>query len=665
MKILSVCASLECGGAESHVMSLATALSRISERVTVASGGGELAEELVASGVDHVSLGLSGRSPVGMIKAAVSLFRLIGRERYHVVHSHSRLTSFILAPICKRLGVPLVTTVHARFDSRWLYRRLSRWGLLSIAVSEDLRAYLCQEYGISSRNTRVIANGIDTERFYPRDLRSGHPKIVFCSRLDSDCSRGAFLLIELLPRLRERFFGVEIFICGGGECFFELSRLAEGVEGVHMLGRQKRMEEVLWGADLFVGVSRAALEAMACGVPVVLGGDEGFYGFIETEEELARASRENFCCRGMESMTAEKLYSAVCCGLGACSRNDVRQMGRVYVKRHHSADTMARLTAEVYAEAVVCGKRLYQKHGENVTLCGYYGFGNIGDNALLIAAVELAEKEFCECGILALTAAPVRCQREFNVRCKNRYSPISVLWALRKSRALIFGGGTLLQDDTSLRSLMYYLALIEFAAFLGVDVILWGNGIGEPASKLSRNVLERGLKKCRRIGLRDGRSYALVRELLGEKDMRVFLQRDLAFATRHCDDSRREYLLSGCGILGKPYTVISAKGGADASLVARLCRHVKELCRGGAIPLFIPMLEREDLEISQILAHEFGGVVLRNLSESDVAGLIGGSMFVVGMRLHSLVLAEALGVRFIGVGDDPKITEFCNEYQNK
>ena len=73
MKILLAIGSLEVGGAETHLVSLARGLARSGDRVTVVSSGGSMVRELTASGILHVTVPLHRRTPDGLI---LSYFRL-------------------------------------------------------------------------------------------------------------------------------------------------------------------------------------------------------------------------------------------------------------------------------------------------------------------------------------------------------------------------------------------------------------------------------------------------------------------------------------------------------------------------------------------------------------------------------------------------------------
>ncbi len=654
MRLLLIISALESGGAESHVISLALQLAAGGNKVFVASAGGALVSTLEERGISHTKI---YTDKWRLLWSIPRIYRLIKKEKIQIIHSHTRPTNLMGTLLSLALKIPLVTTVHASFSTVGLYRLLSFWGNCCIAVSEDLRQYVCKQYKISPQSTYLIENGIDTEVFYPRHYKNG-VRIVFASRLDGDCSLLANMLCELIRELKERF-GAELHICGGGNA---LPRLRQKYgDKVFFHGNVRNMAEILSSATAFVGVSRCALEAMACGVPVILGGNEGYYGFVENAEALSSLSLENFCCRDMPSASKERLRNDLFHVL-SLSANERQALGKElssYISRHNSACLMARRTEEAYRQLLPAEKKPLGR----ILLCGYYGFGNIGDNALLRASAELAKKKFKGWEISALTKKPHKDKQSFRLRCINRFSPIRVFWEIYKADILVFGGGTLLQERTSLRSLLYYTALIAMAKTCNTQVQLWGNGIGTPTSPLGSRLMKWALEYCEFIGLRDSRSLYEAKELLGSTD-KLYFQPDLAASQPSAPKTRLMYLSrlykidrknAPCG-----YAVISVKGSERQGFKQILKDRLLELRLEGLRLLFIPMHPKEDTAESIRLCKDYGGVLARGLSEGDVAALIRQSEVVLSMRLHALIFATGI-TPFVGFGGDPKIEDYCRQ----
>ena len=194
---------MDIGGAETHISSLALGLMRLGHTVVICSPGGASAKRLCEAGITHLTLPLASHSPISMLICYRSLLKIVKNGSFDVIHSHARLPSLIAHLVSRRLSVRHVTTVHARFTLSPIRRRLSRWGTLSSAVSQDLKQYLIDSYSIPPENIWVIPNGIDTSLFYPESDRQMHviPKIGTLSRLDRDCSLSAIMLCSIAPRL--------------------------------------------------------------------------------------------------------------------------------------------------------------------------------------------------------------------------------------------------------------------------------------------------------------------------------------------------------------------------------------------------------------------------------------------------------------------------------
>ena len=145
-------------------------------------------------------------------------------------------------------------------------------------------------------------------------------------------------------------------------------------------------------------------------------------------------------------------------------------------------------------------------------LCGYYGEHNIGDDALLQALLSGLPAGAKPC----VTAADQQqVQQRFGVFTCDRRRLRSTLRALADCDGLILGGGSLLQDSTSWRSLLYYAALILTARLQGKPVILWAQGLGPLRRRRSRVLVSRLLPLVSAASWRDRQSAALAQRLAG------------------------------------------------------------------------------------------------------------------------------------------------------
>ena len=676
MRILLLCKDMDCGGAQTHVLELATGLVRLGHRVCVASAGGALVSELEAKGVCHVIMPSEGRDPAALYRLRRALKRLICGG-FDIVHAHTRVSATLAEGICREQNICFVTTVHAHFKMTPLLRRVCRWGQAQIAVSRDLYFYLLENSPyVSARTVFVIYNGIDTQRFSPENLSKRQEKngatVLFLSRLDASCSSLAYALCRIAQRLYERERKISIIIGGGGSEFEAVRRFAEEVNqrlGAHVIkavGRVDNVLEFLSQGDIFVGASRAALEAMSCGIPTVLGGDEGFLG-VADGEILTRGEYSNFCCRGERTVSDGELFDAVMRLLQASERERT-ELGcrlREYVLATHSTEIMARKTADFYESALRSGKPCHkEKTRGGVLLCGYYGFGNMGDELMLESAVRRAEGAGSAVRVLARKNS-YRCTR---IKIVSRSSPPAVLSAIKDADTVVFGGGTLLQNRTSRRSLVYYAAILRYAQKSGKKVELWANGIGDIRGKHSRRAVARILCACDAVGLRDDISMSRAKELereFGTEIRGLSREQDLAFdPLLYAQPEARDsdvFLYLGVDKRQR-IAVFALMGTADKSLKRRALEYANELLKKGITPVFAVMYPKQDLAVSRRFAERLGGGLAYPLGADDVLALMRGAEVVCGMRYHALLLAHVAGTRFVGIGEDDKIKSFCAEY---
>ncbi len=658
MKILMLSSSLDSGGAETHICELASSLAVRGHCVFVATAGGALAKTLEERGVRHIKMPLDSKSPPSLLISVRKLRSLTKKVDFDIIHTHSRIAAFVtrLARADKRAAV--VSTVHSHFKVNALTRALSFWGRRSIAVSDDLCSYLCREYGIERDRVTVIPNGIDTEKFSPvtgtekkRSLR-----VLFASRLDADCSLGALLLCKIAVPLAEKFPGIEIELAGGGKQYRRLLSLASrvnerlGYTAITLCGYVHDMPEHLRRADAFVGVSRAALEAMACGVPTVLCGNEGFIGVLDSSKiEIAAAT--NFCCRGCELPDSFSLFDSIVTILEMKEheRHELGEYLREYVKKNNSLSSLAKKTEKFYLEALA-----EKETRDELVACGYYGFGNLGDDALLSSLIKKAKGEHPQKKLCIVAHRPGRLACLAGIKSVSRENIFAVRRAIRGADRLILGGGSILQDKSSLRSLIFYAYLIKYAHRHGVRVELWSNGLGPFRRKRARKIAVRALERCSLISLRDDASLILARSL-GAKEDKLSRDDDLSSLVESAEEKSARALLSSLSLEDKHFSLIAVRGKDSRVYRRQIIHHIRALSALGITPLFIIMHKSEDRRISRRLAKRLGGLCAPSLTPEELRALIPHAYSAVGSRYHLLYLAKLSGIPITPFGDDPKI----------
>lgn len=691
MKILMTLMGLEIGGAETHVLELSRALHEMGHDITVCSNGGVYVRELGEAGIRHIKLPLHTKNPFSVIKSYFGLRKLIKREKFDVVHAHARIPAFICGLLHRSLHFRYVCSAHWVFEVNALWKKIADWGEKTIAVSEDIKQYVIDNYGVFPDNISVTINGVDMQKFSKDiDTRSlaeelGLPEkrrtLVYVSRMDTDRSAVARLLCSIAPKLKRKYGDIQIIIVGGGDDFDYVSSLAQKANGeigekfVRMTGARTDINRFIALGDVFVGVSRAVLEAMSASKPVVIAGNEGYIGLLG-EENLDVAVATNFCCRGCEEASQELLFRDISTLLDL-DEDEIAIIGeknRLIIKESYSAERMARDCLAVYKSLYPYH---YKKHGD-IVFSGYYGFGNMGDDSLLCSIIENLRAIQSDVRITALTKSPRKMQRKYGVKCVGRFNIFAVVHTLRHAKLLISGGGSLFQNNTSAKSLEYYIQIVRLAKKMGLPVMVYANGIGPLYGEKSHEKVKKILRQVDFISLREPSSYDFLAEIGLESEIleKIRISADPALTLSPCTDARSNYILEKARIydpencfavsLREWHDLKTSEGGVGREeFIARTADAVAKISLSlGKTPVFIPVQKSFDDKIClevKYLAEKTIGIecpFLRGLSAREVIGLVGRMSFAVGMRLHMLIYAQAAGVPAVGLSYDPKIDAF-------
>ncbi|MHB8178433.1 MAG: polysaccharide pyruvyl transferase CsaB [Vulcanimicrobiaceae bacterium] len=295
-----------------------------------------------------------------------------------------------------------------------------------------------------------------------------------------------------------------------------------------------------------------------------------------------------------------------------------------------------------------------------VVLSGYYGFGNLGDEALLDVTVAQLRTRFPYVEIDVLSAQPHETVNRLQVEATSRWDARAVRASVRRADVLLSGGGGLLQNATSLRSLLYYVGIVHQAVHLKRRAMIFAQSIG-PLDPLGRVVVREGCRGVARATVRDARSAKLLQSLLPA--VAVEQTADPVFLYDAPDDEfdlERE----GLGARSQPFAVLSIRRIAALNdAVALLARAADRLAAQGVAVAFLPLGGVPDAEAATSVIRKCTSapMLLPEMSLPRAAAVLARAHVVIGMRLHALILAARYGVPFLAVPYDPKVTALCED----
>lgn len=300
----------------------------------------------------------------------------------------------------------------------------------------------------------------------------------------------------------------------------------------------------------------------------------------------------------------------------------------------------------------------------DIIISGYHGYANSGDEALLYAILNTLRKQKRDINVTVLSKVPEETAAEYGVDSIYRYNFRKIKKAMKNSKMLLFGGGSLLQDVTSSKSILYYLAIINMAHKCGIKTMLYANGIGPISKKMNRHFAAKILNKVDIITLRDDKSDEELKKL-GVTKPKVIITADPAFTIDTSVSFSGEYYTKRAGVpQGTKLCVVSIRDYSKFSPnfveeMAKFCDYTVQ--KHNIYPLFVPMQYPADTAISKKVMAKMQNksyIINRELSVAEMFSVLSEAQMIIGMRLHSLIYATTLAIPAMALVYDPKISAF-------
>jgi polysaccharide pyruvyl transferase WcaK-like protein len=343
-----------------------------------------------------------------------------------------------------------------------------------------------------------------------------------------------------------------------------------------------------------------------------------------------------------------------------------------------------------------------------ILISGFYGFDNAGDEAVLAAMVQLFRERRPDLDLVVLSAAPKATERLHGVQALPRMNRRAVASAIRACDLFVSGGGSLLQDSTSARSAIYYLALIYFAIRARKPVALYCQGIGPLRRLALRRLTRLVLNRASLITVRDGESARELERLgVGGAGWRTGIHRgdaENAGASSHLSDltdptdptdptDLRDLRVSAVNSRRRSPPVIVAADPVFAlrpatdfaaarwlprtpehgwlgvsvrpwpgneAMLPRLGAALQAIqARTGLTPLLLPLQWDMDEPVCALLRQSVPDAAILSGPGLDPRGwlaLTGQLRAFIAMRLHALIFAASQSIPLAGIAYDPKVT---------
>jgi len=671
MRILCFAGGGDIGGAKTHIISLGRELAKDNEYLLLSFRRGEFAAEARQNGLRVIET----ENSWNLLSALNTALKNVDKFKPDIIHCHGAKANMMGVFIKKLRHIPVITTVHSDPQLDYLGSPLKQYtfGFINaialynmdyyMAVADKMKSTLI-ERGFDPQKIFVLYNGLDFANAsgQPRQADADSDIVVGIAARLTPIKDIPTLLIAFAqayrrnPRLRLKIAGI-------GEDEAKLKEMAKHLkiaQRVDFVGWISDMQGFFSQVDINVLSSLsetfpysllegahehcAAIASSVGGIPSMI--EHGHHGLLFKPGDV-----DTFAEYIYQLSVDEKL------------RHQLSKNLFIRCKQEFSLERMKIDQQKVYDDII----RLRSVKGRyGAVICGAYGRGNAGDEAILKAIVSQMREIDSDMPLTVMSRNKMQTRLNNCTNAIHIFNVSAFIGYLRRSQIFINGGGSLIQDVTSSRSLYYYLFTLVAAKSFGCRVIMYGCGIGPINKSFNRRLAASILNKTTEIiTLRDSVSYDVLKQMKVDKPQ-IYLSADptikLAKATDKQVQAAFELENVPVDIPKIGFCLRNWPTFANPQAIAAAADYAYN--HYGLAPVFLPIELPKDIGAAQQVTEYMNApyyACMHQHSVEDLIGMLGSMDLVIGMRLHSLIFATAGGAPVIGISYDIKVGSFIND----
>ena len=290
----------------------------------------------------------------------------------------------------------------------------------------------------------------------------------------------------------------------------------------------------------------------------------------------------------------------------------------------------------------------------HVLVAGYFGSGNLGDDAILVGFAHGLAGTGIDMSVMS--GAPEETFRTYGYTAVPRMDQNAIGAAIARADALVFAGGGIFQDSTSVRSVAYYASLVKKAKKAGKKVIMLAQGVGPLKSILGKPMAKSAFNGADVITVRDPGSLSALKALGVTRPTRVTADMAFLLPDKTGEEGAAFTLgdMRSVGLSPRPW-----KG--KQNVVALFGETARLLSQANMMPILIEMDRKVDGPLLQEISKQQGGKIpdlRKQQTPMQLEGRMARMDAIIAMRLHAGILATLVGVPPLMVSYDPKVAAF-------
>ena len=290
---------------------------------------------------------------------------------------------------------------------------------------------------------------------------------------------------------------------------------------------------------------------------------------------------------------------------------------------------------------------------KRAVLSGYFGFKNFGDEAILSLLVNKLQS--LKYSVTVISSNPDYTKSQFkHIRCVKTFDITNIAGFISKSDVLISGGGSLLQDVTSFKSLIYYLFIIFLGIFFNKKVIIFAQGIGPINNSLGAFLAKTLLKRCSYVSVRDKKSH----DLLKNWGINSELLCDPIFSLNIGNCEKTETV----AVQLRNFKTLTN------DFIERLAQETINNFPDKNIEIY-SFQDSVDLEVCKtfeknlkMLNSEINTKIYSDLANSEIIEKLSKAEYLIAMRFHAIIIGLLSKTKILGINYDTKVERICEEF---
>ena len=307
---------------------------------------------------------------------------------------------------------------------------------------------------------------------------------------------------------------------------------------------------------------------------------------------------------------------------------------------------------------------------KRILIAGHFGFGSLGDEAILEAVVRELRRRDPKVEIIAVSGSPRETALRLSIRAADFFSPDEVSDAVSRSSLVLFGLGSVFQDDRgAIASSLWrgdatgieaHVRPALLAEVHGVPSVLFCAGVGPFRSDVGKRLLSLACRNARLVIARDENSSG---ELVATGAATApHLAADPVFLLSPTPGD--EKTIAQRRAAENPFVAFALRswsfGLSDKDLAAVAGRAAANLPAGWEA-LFVPLAggtATDDREIARLAIEESGGrgTLFEVETPGEAIALFSKARAVIAGRMHAVIFAALGGVPAVSLAYDRKVS---------